>query len=186
MRYPKQAIMPIYALICAFLVLTPVPLQACDPNCSQDPNYQQRDWSESSEIYGTVTDLSTNQVNNDMFVFVRVNEILLRTDANGMYSLKGVEPGSYDLSLHLPEGYSPAESAQSVIVKENEHVQLDLQYYSGSPPTENENHTPSTDDQNQSKQAQSSALEAHQQAKLQYESAINTFQEILYRLLRVE
>lgn len=172
------------ALLYTLLVIAPVPLQACDPYCSQDPNDQQRDWSEYSEIYGTVTDLSTNQVNSDMFVFVRVNEILLRTQPNGIYSLKGVDPGTYDLSLQLPDGYSPAEPSQTVVIKENEHVQADLQYYSDAPPTEH--NMPSAVDESQNNQAQLSALKEYQRVKLQYESAISSFKQILYRLLRID
>ncbi len=178
---PKRIIMLIFALACTWLVAAflVMPLQACDPYCSQDPSQQPRDWSQYSEIYGTITDLSTNEANNDIFVFVRVNEILLRTDSNGAYSLKGVQPGAYEISLQLPDGYSSAESSQIVVIKDNEHVQLDLQYYSEPPPTEND--IPSATDESQT---ELSPFKKYQQVKLQYEDAITTFKQILSRLLK--
>lgn len=83
-------------------------------------------------IVGNVYDLSTGLPG--VGLEVKINEMSVRTDAAGNYSLTGQPPGSYLVSLLLPEGFSPAQDPQTVTLAGEETIIVDLRYYSQPAP----------------------------------------------------
>lgn len=83
-------------------------------------------------IVGNVFDLSTGQPGAGLEV--KINEMSVRTDDAGNYSLTGQPPGSYLVSLLLPQGFSPAQDPQTVTLAGEETVIVDLRYYSQPAP----------------------------------------------------
>lgn len=85
-----------------------------------------------SDIVGTITNAVTGEPGNGFFV--RVNDILVRADAMGNWSLTGLPPGEYVVALDLTSEFSPAQDPQVVSVTGNSRVALDLEYYVGPAP----------------------------------------------------
>lgn len=86
-----------------------------------------------ADIYGTITDLTTGQPGSGLYV--RVNDIQVRADARGTWSLTGMSPGTYNISLELPQSeWTPAQGARTVTVSGNERVEVDLGFYEGPAP----------------------------------------------------
>lgn len=84
------------------------------------------------DIFGGVIDQSTGLPGAGLTVII--NDIPIRTDTSGHYSLTGIADGSYIVDLSLPAEFTPAQSAQTVIVANRSKVEVNLEYYSLSPP----------------------------------------------------
>ena len=108
----------------------------CDPLCGPGRTGSgSKDGSTVySDIYGMVTDLTTGQPNTSVLVLVRVNEVLLRTDTLGTFSLTGLKAGTFEVSLELPAGYTAAQPVQTITLGDGARASVDLQYYSGPVP----------------------------------------------------
>ena len=87
------------------------------------------------DIWGQVTDKSTGLPGAGLIVMI--NDIPIRTDASGRFSLTGIADGTYMVDLNLPAEFQPAQPGQTIIVANREKVNVTLGYYSLSPtPTE--------------------------------------------------
>jgi len=79
-------------------------------------------------IEGIVSNAATNKAGAGLYV--RINDTLVRTDTQGHYSLTGagLQPGTYTLSLALPEGLKPLRAPQTVVLGPEKQVEINLQY----------------------------------------------------------
>jgi hypothetical protein len=59
-----------------------------------------------------------------------INDIPIKTDASGRFSLTGIADGTYMVDLNLPAEFQPAQPSQTVIVANREKVNVTLGYYS--------------------------------------------------------
>jgi len=109
---------------------TPTPAPG-DPGDNEQPSNDDQDNStvgNTGEIIGAVTDLSTG--NPGAGVIVRINEIEVRTDTQGKYSLSGLAGGEYIVLLILEGGAQPAQEAITIIVDGKSSTIVDLAYHS--------------------------------------------------------
>lgn len=99
---------------------TPTPdVSGGDNNDSSEP---------SSEIMGQVIDASTGSPGAG--VLVRLNDIEVRTDTFGKYSLSGLSAGQFTVALVLDSGAVTAKEPIVVTVDGQTNVSVDLTYYS--------------------------------------------------------
>ena len=84
------------------------------------------------DITGYVIDQSTGLPGAGLTVMV--NDIPIKTDASGHFSLTGIADGPYLVDLSLPSELSPAQSRQTVFVVNRNKVEINLGYYSSTPP----------------------------------------------------
>jgi hypothetical protein len=80
------------------------------------------------DIWGQVTDKSTGLPGAGLTVMI--NDIPIKTDASGRFSLTGIADGTYMVDLNLPAEFQPAQPSQTVIVANREKVNVTLGYYS--------------------------------------------------------
>lgn len=85
-----------------------------------------------SAIWGTVTDLSTDQPGAGLVVMI--NGIPITTDWDGHYSLTGQPHGEYYILLSLPNNWQPAQDPMTIILNGQNQITVDLAYYSELPP----------------------------------------------------
>lgn len=121
---------------------TPTPDSGSDNDSSSSP---------SSEIIGQVIDASTGSPGAG--VTVRLNDIEVRTDTQGKYSLSGLSAGEFVLTLVLEGGAVMVGEPVVVSVDGRTNVTADLQYYSNPadaqtapPPAEAADNATSTSD----------------------------------------
>ena len=98
------------------------------PTRTPTPNKSDDDEEITSEIIGTVMDLSTGLPGDG--VYVRLNDIEVRTDHNGKYSLSGLRGGEFTLVLTLEGGPVAAQGPVVVTVDGRSRYTVDLNYYS--------------------------------------------------------
>ena len=85
------------------------------------------------DIYGVLTDFSTGSPGRGLTIMI--NDIPIKTDASGHFSLAGIADGTYIVDLRsLPLEFTPAQPAQTVIVANRERIDIELGYYSITPP----------------------------------------------------
>lgn len=84
-------------------------------------------------IFGQVVDLSTGQPGRGLDV--DINGQTVRTDSNGRYSLTGLAPGTYTITLHLPDGTTAGQSSGTIYLLEGQSSTLDLNYRSQPAPS---------------------------------------------------
>lgn len=84
------------------------------------------------DITGTVKDLSTGLPGAGLIVMI--NDIAIRTDTSGRFSLTGIADGIYTVKLALPAHLTPAETSQSVTIANRSKVDILLGYYSSIEP----------------------------------------------------
>ena len=85
------------------------------------------------DIYGELIDQSTGLPGAGLTVMI--NDIPIKTDASGRFSLTGIDDGIYIVNLSLPPEFTPAQSSQTVIIANRERVDISLGYYSQTPPS---------------------------------------------------
>lgn len=88
----------------------------------------------NGDITGAITDLSTGLPGAG--VIVQINNIPIKSDAAGLFSLTDIADGIYQVSLSLPAEYTPAQPVQAVIIANRNKVDLTLGYYSMPQPVE--------------------------------------------------
>lgn len=88
----------------------------------------------NGDITGTVIDLSTGLPGAGLTV--QINDIPIRTDASGRFSLTDIADGDYWVSLNIPAEFTPAQPGQTVTIANRNKVDLTLGYYSITPPVE--------------------------------------------------
>lgn len=88
----------------------------------------------SSAIYGAITDLSRQQPG--AAVEVAVNGAIVRSDANGSYSITGLNAGDYTVSLELRGQGEPAQGPIHVALDGSHNASINLDYYSQPAPTD--------------------------------------------------
>ena len=98
---------------------TPVPSDSGDNNDSSSP---------SSEITGQVIDASTGAPGAG--IIVRLNDIEVRTDSEGKYSLSGLNAGEFTITLVLEGGAIEAQEPVVITVDGQTNTSVDLNYYS--------------------------------------------------------
>lgn len=133
------AIIGFIALI--FLSWTPmiIPSEASPPlNPSPRPPVHSKesdghDSSQTSSIFGTVTDLSTGQPGAGLEV--SINGQIVRTDTDGSYSITGLSAGMYTAALELHGQGTPAQDPMVIYVDGRDPATADLGFYSQTPPT---------------------------------------------------
>lgn len=84
------------------------------------------------DIYGQVIDQSTGQPGRGLIVMI--NDIPIKTDASGRFSLTGIADGAYLVDLNLPPEFTPAQPVKTVLIANRERVDIELGYYSLTPP----------------------------------------------------
>jgi len=84
-------------------------------------------------IMGQVIDLSTAKPGAGLEI--DISGRIVRADGEGRYSLTGLEPGIYVLTLSPMEGLTPAQDSWEVFVPDQGTVNLNLDYYSQAIPT---------------------------------------------------
>jgi hypothetical protein len=112
---------------------TPTP----DPNEDSSGSSQEDDSSDSStgsKILGEVKDLSSGKPAAG--VTVRLNDIEVKTDSRGRYSLSGLSAGKFVVSLVLNGEAVPAQDPVEVTVDGKTNVTVNLAYYSVPPQTQ--------------------------------------------------
>lgn len=112
---------------------TPTPAPATPTSTPVPPSTPGGNPSPTSDIRGTVTDLSTG--NPGAGITVQINQITVTTDSNGGYSLANVSAGAYVITLVLPEGAIAAQDPVTVQVDGVTDVTVDLAFYSSPQPT---------------------------------------------------
>ena len=105
---------------------TPTP----DPSAGSGKSESQN----TSHILGKVTDLSTGQPGRD--VTVQLNDVTVKTDSFGNYSLSGLSAGQFTVVLLLEGDATPAQELITVAVDGTTDVRVDLAYYSIPPQAE--------------------------------------------------
>lgn len=88
----------------------------------------------NGDITGTITDLSTGLPGAG--VIVQINNIPIKSDTSGRFSLTDIADGIYQVSLSLPAEYTPAQPVQAVIIANRNKVDLTLGFYSIPQPVE--------------------------------------------------
>lgn len=109
---------------------TPTP----DPNEGSSGSSQEDDSSDSStgsKILGAVKDLSSGKPGAG--ITVRLNDIEVKTDSRGRYSLSGLSAGKFIVSLVLKGEAVPAQDPVEVTVDGKTNVTVNLAYYSVPP-----------------------------------------------------
>ena len=86
-----------------------------------------------ASIYGQVTDLSTGRPGQGLEI--DIEGIIVRTDSEGRFSLTGLDAGTYEATLILPNQATAAQGSITISLGEEETVTIDLDYYSQNPPT---------------------------------------------------
>jgi hypothetical protein len=84
------------------------------------------------DIIGTVRDLSTGLPGAGLTVLI--NDIPIKTDTSGHFSLTGIAAGTYVVDLNLPADFTAAQPSQTVVVANSNKIDLALGYYSLEPP----------------------------------------------------
>ena len=139
-----------------------VPTKTPVPDVSSDSD--ENDGQAVSHILGKVTDLSTGQPGAG--VIVQLNDITVRTDTLGKYSLSGLSDGRFTIALILEGNAVPAQEPVTVTVDGKTDVTVDLAYYSTPPQAETTtailttNTTPANDEAGLANLTQSPAPEA--------------------------
>jgi hypothetical protein len=112
--------------------LQTVPTRTPTPSTPDDNPPEDEDDSTTgvhlSQIIGVVTDLSTGRPGAG--IRVRLNDIEVRTDSAGKYSLSGLQAGQFVISLVLTGNAVPGQEAITVTVDGQQDVVVDLTYYS--------------------------------------------------------
>lgn len=98
------------------------------------PNRHSHKGTINGDITGAVIDLSTGLPGAGLIV--QINDIPIRTDASGRFSLTDIADGNYWVSLNLPAEFTPAQPGQIVTIANRNKVDLTLGYYSIAPPVE--------------------------------------------------
>lgn len=86
------------------------------------------------DITGHVIDRSTGEPGRGLTVMI--NDIPIKTDASGHFSLTGIADGTYAVDLSLPAEFTPAQERQIVNLVNREKIDLTLEYYSAGSPQE--------------------------------------------------
>ena len=108
---------------------TPTP-EKPTPVPTPEPTKEKPDTPCLGEIRGTVTDLCTGEPGRG--VDVAIDGAIVTTDSNGVFSLTGVKPGEYHLSLpNIPAEWNP--TSETIFVDCDETVWVDLFYDSCVP-----------------------------------------------------
>ena len=87
----------------------------------------------SGQIIGAVEDLSTG--NPGAGVTVRINDVGVKTDTQGKYSLSGLEAGEYIVTMALQDSAEPAQDPVAVTLDGKSSVTVNLAFYSVPPET---------------------------------------------------
>ncbi len=93
-----------------------------------DPSGGSDEPDDSSQIIGVVTDLSTGNLGAG--IIVRLNDVEIRTDTFGKYSLASLKAGEFTVSLVLEGEAVSAQEPVVVTVDGSSDVSVDLAYYS--------------------------------------------------------
>ena len=108
---------------------TPTP-EKPDPTPGPGPTKEKPDTPCLGDIRGTVTDLCTGEPGRG--VDVAIDGAVVSTDSNGVFSLTGVKPGEYFVSLPtIPQEWDP--SSETVYLECDQTVWVDLVYNSCIP-----------------------------------------------------
>lgn len=86
----------------------------------------------NGDITGTVIDLSTGLPGAGLTV--QINNIPIKTDTSGRFSLTDIADGTYQVNLSLPREFTPAQDNMIVYISNRGKVDLTLGYYSLTPP----------------------------------------------------
>lgn len=103
-----------------------VPTRTPTPGNSNDSDNNNDE--ETSAIIGQVTDLSTGQPGAG--IIVRINDIDVRTDTAGKYSLSGLRAGAFEVRLALENGAVASQDPIVVNVDGRTDTTVDLTYFS--------------------------------------------------------
>lgn len=98
--------------------------QSSDNNSSGDSD----DGVILGDIYGQVIDKSTGLPGAGLTVVI--NDIPIRTDSSGKFSLTGIADGTYFVDLNLPADFVPAQTTQQVDIINRSRADIVLEYYS--------------------------------------------------------
>lgn len=115
---------------------TPTATSTPQPGAETGPGKE----APASAIFGQVVDLSTGDPGRGLDI--EINGQTVRTDSDGRYSLTGLAPGTYTITLHLPDGASAAQSSGTIYLLEGQSSTLDLNYRSQPAPTPTPTSTP--------------------------------------------
>ena len=108
---------------------TPTP-EKHTPVPTPPPTKEKPDTPCLGDIRGTVTDLCTGEPGRG--VDVAIDGAIVSTDSNGVFSLSGVKPGEYFVSLPtIPQEWDP--SSETVYLECDQTVWVDLVYNSCIP-----------------------------------------------------
>lgn len=66
-------------------------------------------------------------------VIVMINDIPIRTDTAGSFSLTGIHDGVYQVDLSLPAEWVSAQGSQEIIINNRNKAYVELKYYSKMP-----------------------------------------------------
>lgn len=117
----------------------PVPGAGSGSGSSENSdNKNSKDLETPGDITGTVKDLSTGLPGAGLTVMI--NDIPIRTDTSGRFSLTGIVDGVYSVKLALPAELIPAEASQTVTIANRNKVDIFLGFYSIKPQLEVESY----------------------------------------------
>ena len=109
---------------------TPEPTTEPTPVPTPQPTKEKPDTPCLGDIRGTVTDLCTGEPGRG--VDVAIDGAIVGTDSNGVFSLSGLKPGEYFVSLPtIPQEWDP--SSETVYLACDQTVWVDLVYNSCVP-----------------------------------------------------
>lgn len=101
---------------------------------NSDNDNHSKDKETPGDITGTVKDLSTGLPGAGLTVLI--NDIPIRTDTSGRFSLTGIADGVYSVKLALPAELILAEASQTVTIANRSKVDIFLGFYSIKPQPE--------------------------------------------------
>ena len=102
---------------------TPKPPPTAEPAPTKDKSP-----GASGAIEGQLIDQSTGQPGAGLEI--TFGGYIIRTDADGRFSLTGMEAGSYPVIIHLPDGSTAGQNIDIVHLADREKIAIDLAYHS--------------------------------------------------------